>query len=275
MLSDRVRYCLGKPFQNYCAIQIVADEYDLMVIHFFTLTENGRRLARRIDQLLQEKLSNEFSEIRMSHCSENFTLAVQAAFSRKEVLVMVCATGIVVRTLAPVLVSKYDDPAVLVIDECGKFVIPLLSGHEGGANLFASKVARLIDAHWVQTTSSAFVSKDDINAKTMSPAYPKYRYTLGMGCERNCPQSELLSLLNACLQKARLDVENILSINSIDIKSDEPGLIQLCETLGRPLYTWSADRLREVENDLSQKSDYIYSTVGCVWCCRIGRTSGC
>ncbi len=64
------------------------------------------------------------------------------------------ATGIVVRAIAGVVKDKFTDPAVVVVDEKGKFAISLLSGHVGGANRLALKVASIIGAQPVITTAT-------------------------------------------------------------------------------------------------------------------------
>ena len=63
-------------------------------------------------------------------------------FAQGENLVCVMAAGIVVRSIAPYLRAKDTDPAVVVVDEAGKFAVSLLSGHLGGANDLAREVAR-------------------------------------------------------------------------------------------------------------------------------------
>lgn len=76
------------------------------------------------------------------------------AFAGCDALVYVGATGIAVRSIAPFLRSKTSDPAVLCVDELGKFVIPLVSGHIGGANALAAQLADELGAVAVITTAT-------------------------------------------------------------------------------------------------------------------------
>jgi cobalt-precorrin 5A hydrolase len=80
--------------------------------------------------------------------------ALRDAFAAGSALVCVMAAGVVVRSLATVLQSKHDDPPVLVVDELGRFVVPILSGHVGGGNALARHVAAALGAQAVLTTSS-------------------------------------------------------------------------------------------------------------------------
>lgn len=118
-----------------------------MKLKYLAFSEQGEVLARRI----AETLGGEVTRSRKSYGSYAWTAD---NFGCADGLVYVGASGIAVRSIAPHLVDKAHDPAVIVIDERGNFVISLVSGHLGGANDLARRIAALIDGLPVITTAT-------------------------------------------------------------------------------------------------------------------------
>ncbi|MCW3998831.1 MAG: cobalamin biosynthesis protein [Candidatus Bathyarchaeota archaeon] len=90
---------------------------------------------------------------------KKLTEFIKDIYSKVDGLVAVMATGIIIRSVAPLLESKLTDPAVVSVDAAGKFAISLLSGHLGGANDLAHIVAKGINAIPVVTTATDSVGK--------------------------------------------------------------------------------------------------------------------
>jgi cobalt-precorrin 5A hydrolase / precorrin-3B C17-methyltransferase len=97
-----------------------------------------------------------------------------------DAVIIIAATGIAVRAIAPHLASKADDPAVVCVDDAGRFAIALTGGHGGGANALARQIAALLGAQAVITTATdgaglpgldtlpGFTASGDIAAVTRS-----------------------------------------------------------------------------------------------------------
>ena len=162
------------------------------MIRIISLTERGKKLSDKMSSLIEGAV--------VCHKPQPFISEVQGFFNAGDRLIFICATGIVMRTLEPVI--------------------------------------------------------------TTANSYLQPKYTVGMGCERNCPEEELERLLMDCLTQQGLSIEQVSSLSSIDIKADEVGLISLAAKLDLPYLTWDKAQLSTVEDQLSTRSEYVFKTVG-------------
>ena len=111
-------------------------------------TENGKELAKR----LKDNCPNVFFEEKPDVLE--LSLWVKQCFYERIPLVFICATGIAVRIIAPFVENKLSDSPVIVMDELGENVIPILSGHFGGANEIAKDLADALSANAIITTAT-------------------------------------------------------------------------------------------------------------------------
>lgn len=118
-----------------------------MKLAYLAFTENGLHLAEQ----LAAALGGQAERCNVPHSLAAWT---EKNFAAQEGLVFVGAAGIAVRAIAPYLRHKSIDPAVVVVDEGGNFAIPILSGHLGGANALAKKIAAVCGAVPVITTAT-------------------------------------------------------------------------------------------------------------------------
>ena len=126
-----------------------------MKIAIISVSKKGQELA--FD--LKNKLDSDSTIIKCDLYHKNVKECFPILFYEYDAIIAVMASGILIRSVAPLTESKVTDPAVINIDDNGQFVISALSGHLGGANELAGKVAGLIDATPVITTST------DVNKK--------------------------------------------------------------------------------------------------------------
>ena len=115
---------------------------------FVAFTDKGLSLGRRLVECTGGSLD--------SGRDEGFSLSAWTGrqFEVREGLVFIGAAGIAVRAIAPYIKSKATDPAVVSLDEDGQFVIPLLSGHLGGANALARRLSALTGGTAVVSTAT-------------------------------------------------------------------------------------------------------------------------
>jgi cobalt-precorrin 5A hydrolase/precorrin-3B C17-methyltransferase len=104
-----------------------------------SITDAGSQLA---DRLPYEHVRGELAR------------TIRDAWSSVDAFVLFCATGVAVRIVGPLLADKARDPAVVCIDEAGRYAVALCGGHAAGANDLARHVAAMLDAEAVVTTAT-------------------------------------------------------------------------------------------------------------------------
>ncbi|MDE1544282.1 cobalamin biosynthesis central domain-containing protein [Dechloromonas agitata] len=135
-----------------------------MKIAVVSITKHGIALAGKVVAALpgaqlfcpeKFRAAGETAAPNAVHCYEGKVGdQVPALFAAFDGIICIVSLGAVVRLIAPHLKNKETDPAVVVIDEAGRFVIPVLSGHLGGANRLAGHLATALGAQAVLTTAS-------------------------------------------------------------------------------------------------------------------------
>ncbi|MBM9603676.1 cobalt-precorrin 5A hydrolase [Desulfopila inferna] len=117
-----------------------------MKIAVLALTRGGKKLAGAI--------ADDLPGCRVLSSNYGVGAALKTNWQAYDAFVCIMATGIVVRSIAGLLRDKHSDPAVIVLDEKGDHVISLLSGHLGGGNTLARRIAGITGGTAVITTAS-------------------------------------------------------------------------------------------------------------------------
>lgn len=126
----------------------------------FTLTKRGKDLLLKINERVCDLSGKIDCYIQPEYADQNFKSVestrafFKKAFNEYDTIIAVLSTGIVVRSISDLMVHKSVDPGILVLDQSGKFVISLLSGHLGHANENARILGQAIGAQPVITTAS-------------------------------------------------------------------------------------------------------------------------
>lgn len=212
----------------------------MTAVTLISLTARGAALAQRVLAALPRA--------EHLHRPKPFRDIVQQRFLSGQRLVLICATGIAVRTLGPVLSDKRRDPAVLVLDEHGRYVVPLLSGHEGGANDWAAQLAAALGAHCVITGAQRYTGPILV---------------AGMGCERGCSIAALSEIMDHALASKGLARSHLHALASIEIKRDEQGILALAREIGVPCAFYPASQLRNYTDRLTTRSSIVFRETGC------------
>ena len=311
-------------------------------------TRRGCRLAKQLADGLAQRLERDDGSVTVHGPAryadelniepyESLGAWTAERFSSADALIYVGATGIAVRAIAPYVHDKFSDPAVVSVDEAGRFAVPLLSGHVGGANELARAVAQLCGGQAVVSTATdvnelfavdewaarrgfaimeravakkisaalleggtvGFASDFDLDwnppagvvaagaassdatacvdgrpaigfAVSLDDACQPFEQTLhlvprvvtvGVGCRRDTDPDVLERAVDAALASAHVSHLAVRALASIDVKSDEPAILQLAQKRGWDMRFYSADELAAVPGDF-ESSEFVRRTVG-------------
>ena len=262
---------------------------DKMRIAILTVTDTGFKLAEKISARTGGDI---FGKGKNFDSLKNFVAEI---FTKFDALIFICATGIAVRVIAPHIVSKLQDPAVIVIDERGQNVISLLSGHVGGANELTLKIAAALNANPVITTATDVENKfavDSFAAKLGLRPEPKdaikiinsailhneeiyltagnttlnlipQKLIAGIGCKRGTSAEKIFSAVNQACQMINQPLARIKLLASVDIKSDEAGLIEFAKNLGVEIKFFGVEDLaKKIADYKLSESKFVKDTIG-------------
>lgn len=218
-----------------------------MKIAFVTLSPEGAEIFAKFkasfptaDFFLHEKVESGFESTRFV----SLMTLVRENFLKYEGFVFIAPAGAVIRALDGNIVDKKSDPAVVQVDVGGRWAVSLLSGHEGGANLLAVSVANAIGAEPVISTSTEAVKK----------------IIVGVGCKRGKGADEIVKAIELALAEAGLSLEEVRYIASVDIKSDEIGLLEAASLLDIPLRFIPSEDIRNPKLDF-EHSEFVQKKV--------------
>ena len=286
------------------------------------LSRAGEATARQVVQVLGVALHGR--EGRVENADAFFPDALEHArslFAAGVPIVGVCASGILIRAVAPLLADKRAEPPVVSVSDDGAVVVPLLGGHRG-ANRLARQIAEALGGAAAVTTAGdvalgvaldeppeGWVLANPENAKaammsllqgggvrlsgdeaakagwlaglpggeaveivcTAKPVpasplnllYHPQRFVLGVGCARGCPPEELEALVQAALKAAQVTPGALKAVATLDLKADEPAVLELAARLGVPLRLFSAQELEAETGRLETPSEVVFAEVGC------------
>ncbi|MEK7274794.1 MAG: cobalamin biosynthesis protein, partial [Candidatus Desantisbacteria bacterium] len=215
----------------------------------FYISDDALCLAERLKGLYQDAMVLRFK-----------AETVSLLWNECKTFIFIMASGIVVRTIAPLIKSKKTDPAVLVLSQDGNFVISLLSGHEGGANDIARKISGFLNAQAVITTASE-VGKGKREDNVIEPLPPSCsNLVVGIGCNRGTSADEIEDAVGRTLVESNLTFSSVHSIATIDKKANEEGLLAFARKYGLEITTFTPDELNSVGGIL--KSAAVYKATG-------------
>ena len=206
-----------------------------------TLCDEGARVAETIAVGLNDCDVYVHRQVSILPEATRFDRVVdltERLFAEYEGLVYILPCGVAVRAIGPNMADKRTDPAVVAVDVGGRWAVSLLSGHEGGANDLALRVANLLDAEPVVSTTTEAL-------KTL---------IVGVGCQRGTESDRIVRAVETALAKIGAKADDIRLLASADVKQDEPGLLAAARQLGLPVRFISSDQIRNSTREFARSS---------------------
>ncbi|MCX8085127.1 MAG: cobalamin biosynthesis protein [Calditerrivibrio sp.] len=187
--------------------------------HGFKLSKLLKKYIKKLQILTTEEISQKYNLnceniLFFKNLKDIFRYVVEHRYDT----VAFMASGIAVREIYAV--SKYTDAAIVLVDNCGRYAISLMSGHEGGANFLAYNVASLLGAEPIVTTFTE-VSK---------------KLILGLGCRKGVKAVELVDTINFFLEQHSIEHSDIRHIATCAIKLEEEGIWEMERIINIPVY---------------------------------------
>ncbi len=221
-----------------------------MKIAIVVITRRGESIALKIKRFLPKSklyIPIKFPARGKGVVSFNGKLIdlTKKLFSEFEGIVFCMAVGIVVRVIARYIKDKYTDPAVVAVDEDGRFAISLLSGHEGGANRLAIHVANSLGAEPVVTTASE----------------SRKKIVIGIGCRRGIDKKEIIKAVRYALNRVKCSIKKVRCLATIDLKQKEPGLQEACMELRVPLRVVPTQLIKKFSGEY-ERSSFVKEKIG-------------
>ena len=281
------------------------------------LSRSGEDTAHRVAKAIDAQVHGR--EGRVEQADAFFANALDHArdlFAAGVPIVGVCASGILIRGVAPLLADKRAEPPVVSVSDDGSVVVPLLGGHRG-ANRLAREISEALGGVAAVTTAGdvalgvaldeppvgyALANPEDAKgamAAMLGSAgvqvkgenifgientgtgvelivtdtrqqgfetalvYHPQRFVLGLGCARNTDPAEMWEQVQAVLDEAGVAAGAVAAVASIDLKGDEPAMIEVAKRLGKPLRLFSAAELEAETTRLENPSEVVFAEVGC------------
>ena len=279
------------------------------------LTPSGDAVARRTADAIGAALHGREGRAAGDASFEDAVAHIRELFAAGHPVVGVCAAGILVRAVAPLLSDKRAEPPVIAVAEDGSCAVPLLGGHRG-ANDLARRIAVALDGVAAVTTAGdlalgaaldappegwALANPEDAGpamaaalagglrvegpvpfdlasrpdgavtlSATEAPAaggprrlvYHPRRHVLGLGCARGADPGDLWALALRTLAEAGVAPGAVAAVATIDIKADEPAILEAARRLGAPLRLFDAAALEAETPRLATPSEVVFAEVG-------------